>query len=68
MKFDLSAAKAYMGAVLAGAAVPVAHWLIGLVDAGIGTTLPSGFESVLATGLGVIFGYVGVYLTPNKSS
>jgi hypothetical protein len=69
MKFDLTAAKAYVGAGVALAAAPVAHWLLGLTNASLGVVLPPALEtSILTPALSVIFGYIAVYFTPNKSA
>lgn len=66
MIFDLRAAKAYAGGIMAGAAVPLAHFIVGLVHAGTGFDIPASLESTLATGLGMAFGWITVYLVPNK--
>lgn len=68
MKFDLTAAKAYVGGILAVAAVPVSTFIGGLFHAGLGMDLPSWAATALTTGLAYVFGHVGVYLTPNKAA
>lgn len=67
MKFDLTAAKAYVGGVLAVAAVPVAGFVVGLIHAGTGFDIPTGVSTVLTTGLAYAFAHVAVYFVPNKT-
>lgn len=67
MKFDLSAAKAYVGGVLAVAGEPVAHFLIGLVEKGLGIDIPVNLEAFVIMGATYALGHTGVYFTKNAA-
>lgn len=73
MKFDLSAAKAYVGgtitAIASGGelALPVAHWLDGLAGALLGFAPPDTLDTVVSYGLAYVVGHVAVYFMPNKA-
>ena len=65
MKFNLEAAKAYVGAAVAGAALKFSGFVIGLFEAGTGIDLPVNVETVITYGITAIIGYMAVYWTPN---
>jgi hypothetical protein len=66
MKFNLEAAKAYMGGLMATAGPSVSAFIIGMFESGTGIDLPSSVEGFVLTGVTFVLGYVGVYFTPNK--
>lgn len=66
MKFNLEAAKAYMGALVATSAGSIAYFLIGLFEAATSIDLPASIEGLIVTGITAAIGYIGVYFTPNK--
>ena len=51
MVFDLRAAKAYAGGILATAAPPVSNFIVGLVEAATGWDIPVSLENMLLTGV-----------------
>lgn len=65
MKFNLEAAKAYMGGVVGGAAASISAFAIGLFEASTGIDLPASVEGFILTGVSFVIGYVAVYFTPN---
>jgi hypothetical protein len=68
MKFDLSAAKAYVGGILATAGVPVSNFIVGVFEKTTGFDIPVSIEGVVLTGVTFVLGYIGVYFTPNKQT
>ena len=66
MVFDLRAAKAYAGGILATAAPPVSNFIVGLIEAATGWDIPVSLENMLLTGVAFVIGWIGVYFTPNK--
>ena len=66
MMFDLRAAKAYVGGLLATAAPSVSGFIVGLIEKGTGWDIPVTLENTLLTGVAFVLGWLGVYLTPNK--
>lgn len=66
MKFNLEAAKAYVGGLIATAGPAVSEFIIHTFEAGTGFDIPASVEGVIITGVTFILGYVGVYFTPNK--
>lgn len=68
MKFDLTAAKAYVGALVATSAPAVSSFLIGLFEKATGIDLPASIEGIILTGVTAVVGYIAVYWTPNKQA
>ena len=66
MVFDLRAAKAYVGGILATAAPAVSGFVVGIVEASTGWDIPVSLEQTLLTGVAFVLGWVGVYFTPNR--
>lgn len=66
MVFDLRAAKAYAGGILATAAPPVSAFIVGIVEAATGWDIPTSLENTILTGVAFVLGWIGVYFTPNK--
>lgn len=66
MKFNLEAAKAYMGGLVATAGPFISTTIIGLFEASTGIDLPTSVEGFILTGVTFVIGYVGVYVVPNK--
>lgn len=66
MVFDLRAAKAYVGGLLATAAPSVSSFIVGLIESITGWDIPVSLEQTLLTGVAFVLGWIGVYLTPNK--
>lgn len=66
MMFDLRAAKAYVGGLLATAAPEVSGFLVGLIEHATGWDIPVSMEKMMLTGIAFVLGWVGVYFTPNK--
>lgn len=67
MKFNLEAAKAYVGALVATSGGSVAYFLIGLFEAATSIDLPASLEGMVVTGVTAVIGYLAVYWTPNKA-
>lgn len=65
MKFNLEAAKAYVGGLMATAAPQVSGFLVGLFESATGVDLPVNVEGIILTVVAFVLGYVGVYVTPN---
>ncbi len=65
MKFNLEAAKAYVGGLMATAAPHVSGFLVGLFESATGIDLPANVEGIILTGVAFVLGYIGVYVTPN---
>jgi hypothetical protein len=68
MKFDFSAAKAYVGGILATAGVPISTFIVGMVEKMTGFDIPVSIEGLVLTGVTFVLGYIGVYFTPNKQT
>jgi hypothetical protein len=68
MKFDLTAAKAYVGAIVATSAPAVSSFLIGVAEAATGFDIPTSVEALIVTAVTAVIGYVAVYVTPNKQT
>lgn len=68
MKFDLTAAKAYVGAMFAGAGIPISNTIVGLFEATTGIDVPASLEALLASSVAAALGYIAVYFTPNKTA
>lgn len=66
MKFNLEAAKAYVGGIVGGAAASISTFVIGLFESSTGIDLPTSVEGFIATGVAFVIGYIAVYFTPNK--
>lgn len=66
MMFDLRAAKAYVGGLLATAAPGVSGFLVGLIETSTGWDIPVSLENTLLTAVAFVLGWIGVYFTPNK--
>jgi hypothetical protein len=69
MKFDLTAAKAYIGGFMsAGLGTTIANFGIGLVEASFHVDIPATYESVITMAFAYAVGHAAVYFTPNKSA
>lgn len=66
MVFDLRAAKAYAGGILATAAPGVSAFIVGILEAATGWDIPVSLEQTILTGVAFVLGWIGVYFTPNK--
>ena len=66
MKFNLEAAKAYVGGLVATAGIPVSNFIVGMFEKSTGIDLPSSVEGIVLTAVTFVLGYVGVYFTPNQ--
>lgn len=65
MKFNLEAAKAYVGGLMATAAPQVSGFIVGLFESTTSIDLPANVEGVVLTVVAFVLGYLGVYVTPN---
>lgn len=65
MKFNLEAAKAYVGGIMTTAAPAISSFIIGLFESGTGIDLPVNVENIVLTAVAFALGYIGVYATPN---
>ena len=72
MKFDLTAAKAYVGgaaaAALATAGPGFVKFIDGVVAAGTGWAVPDGINMALLAGFAWVAAHLAVYITPNKTA
>ena len=66
MKFDLSALKAYIGGLIGTWGLPIGAFIIKALEAATGFDIPVGIESVIASGVNFVFGYIAVYFTSNQ--
>jgi len=72
MKFNLEAAKAYIGALLATAAETASSGngiggvVVKFIEALLAFDIPPQFETWIAAGVAWVVGYIAVYMTPNK--
>lgn len=67
MKFNLEAAKAYMGGVVATAGPALSNFIVGAAEASTGIDIPTSVEGVILTAITFVLGFLGVYFTPNKA-
>lgn len=65
--FNLSAAKAYVGGVVAAAGLPVATFFIGIFESLTGIDIPASMEAMIVTAFAYVLGHAAVYLVPNKA-
>ena len=66
MKFDLSALKAYIGGLIGTWGLPFGAFLIAALETSLGFDIPSGIESIIASGVNFVFGSIAVYFTSNQ--
>lgn len=67
MIFNLQAAKAYVGGLMASAGIPVGTFFIQLAEKLTGWDIPASAETLFIGGVAYVLGHLAVYFTPNAS-
>lgn len=65
LRWDMAAAKAYVGAAIAAWPPGISDFIIRLIEAGIGWDIPVSFEQIIGKGVAAAIGFIAVYFTSN---